>query len=279
MSKLKLSKEQIYLLVRKLEKLPEQYLPDGMKGIKKSECERSEFDTFLNADLEIKKFHVLEKLALLSDLFAYWHQLYTLKQSEKLTLKKIRTKLKSTKSMKGRFRVQKIFAKPEILTVMLYVKATKTAADMLLTPDYLHSAVFYVPDHNFCLIRPLVGKENIATMKTVISVFGNLKQVRFRALDISELYNSKIKVTKLSLKVTQQIIGVPGLTELNFVGEDIKLGLEGLRKRQDVLASIGRIGPRAFIETENLCLKIGENLKARNHHSLKKISELLEIMD
>jgi hypothetical protein len=125
----------------------------------------------------------------------------------------------------------------------------------------------------------LVQEKSEEATKEVIKIFKkafNVKteEVRINAMIIREFVKVNPKeLTKLIVKVPQEVAGFAGLTELSFSGSDVIQGSKGLMDRHETTPI--NVGPWTGVSNKNLELNVG---KAINAKSIKDILALIELI-
>jgi hypothetical protein len=98
--------------------------------------------------------------------------------------------------------------------------------------------------------------------------------LRINAMVIREFVKSNpLELTRLVIKVPQEVAGFGGLTELTLVGDDVIKGSKGLMDRHEV--SPIDVGPWVGASNAEIDLTVGKAIKTK---SIEKILELYELM-
>jgi hypothetical protein len=98
--------------------------------------------------------------------------------------------------------------------------------------------------------------------------------LRINAMVIREFVKTNpLELTRLVIKVPQEVAGFGGLTELTLVGSDVIKGSKGLMDRHEV--SPIDVGPWVGASNSDIDLTVGKAIKAK---SIKKVLELYELM-
>ena len=115
-------------------------------------------------------------------------------------------------------------------------------------------------------------KDFLALFKQAYAV--KLQEIRINAMVIREFVkrNPK-KLTKLTVKVPQEVAGFNGLSELTIVGSDVIKGSKGLMNRHETSPIL--IGPWVGVANKKIELKVGESLKTSGISHVLKLFDLI----
>ena len=115
-------------------------------------------------------------------------------------------------------------------------------------------------------------KDFLALFKQAYAV--KLQEIRINAMVIREFVkrNPK-KLTKLTVKVPQEVAGFNGLSELTIVGSDVIKGSKGLMDRHETSPIL--IGPWVGVANKKIELKVGESLKTSGISHVLKLFDLI----
>jgi len=98
--------------------------------------------------------------------------------------------------------------------------------------------------------------------------------LRINAMVIREFVKSNpLELTRLVIKVPQEVAGFGGLTELTLIGSDVIKGSKGLMDRHEV--SPIDVGPWVGASNSDIDLTVGKAIKAK---SIQKVLELYDLM-
>ena len=221
-----------------------------------------------NSDDEIKssEFTKLWRLAELANFFDSWNSLYLLSSTPKRS--EIVKRLKLLEYKASEYSVLQVSKSPKIIMICIYDQSFGSNQQKFLADRFQKRTIYYLPKQEYFLSSDI--SDEVAK-----SIFGEITKKRLRAMDLSEIFNSDRTITHLSIKATHEISGFHGLEEIIFDGDNVKQGLYGLHKRQDIRVNIDQIGPRVAISTENFDLKIGANLRIK---TIDGLSEILDIL-
>lgn len=118
----------------------------------------------------------------------------------------------------------------------------------------------------------LATKEFIHLFEEAFKVKTN--GMRINAMVIREFVkNNPLELTRLVIKVPQEVAGFGGLTELTLVGSDVIKGSKGLMDRHEV--SPIDVGPWVGASNFEIDLTVGKAIQTK---SIKKVLELFELM-
>ncbi|NHJ31793.1 MAG: hypothetical protein FK732_02915 [Asgard group archaeon] len=118
----------------------------------------------------------------------------------------------------------------------------------------------------------LATKEFIHLFEEAFKV--NTNKLKVNAMVIREFVrNNPLELTRLVIKVPQEVAGFGGLTELTLVGSDVIKGSKGLMDRHEV--SPIDVGPWVGASNSEIDLTVGKAIKAK---SIIKVLELYDLM-
>ncbi|MFW9922447.1 MAG: hypothetical protein ACFFDW_04065 [Candidatus Thorarchaeota archaeon] len=106
----------------------------------------------------------------------------------------------------------------------------------------------------------------IKIFEKAFSVITN--EIRVNAMIVREFVKqSKEKITRLVVKVPQEIAGFGGLTELTLLGSDVLIGARGLMNRHET--SPIDVGPWAGVSNPYIDINVGKSIRVEDiHHAL-----------
>ncbi len=218
------------------------------------------------SDISSADFMNLWKLAELSTLLSNWYSLYT--TEVKLSKSEIVKKLKAKGHKPSEYTVMVIYNKPKIIQISLYDRPIGSNQQKFLTDYYTKDTIYYFPHLDYFLARDLDNE--IAE-----EIFDGFSQRRLRSMDLSKVYNSDNVITYLAVKAVHEISGFHGLEQIIFDGDNVKMGIYGLHKRQDIRVNIDQIGPRVAVSTKDFDLKIGSLLRIKTISGLSEIQRII----
>ena len=221
-----------------------------------------------SSDDEIKssEFTKLWKFAELANLLDSWNSLYLISSTPKRS--EIVERLKLLEYKASEYSVLQLSKNPKIIMICIYEQSFGSNQQKFLADRFQKQTIYYLPKQGYFLSSDISDK-------VAKSLFGEITKKRLRAMDLSEIFNSDRRITYLSIKATHEISGFHGLEEIIFHGKNVKQGLHGLHKRQDIRVNIDQIGPRVAVSTDNFDLKIGANLRIKTMDGLSEILEIL----
>ncbi|NHJ47855.1 MAG: hypothetical protein FK733_08715 [Asgard group archaeon] len=171
----------------------------------------------------------------------------------------------------------------QTLYVLLELWRKETIINTYLTrietevPKYFR---MYISIKNkFLLVQeksPEATKEVIKIFKKAFAV--KTEEVRINAMIIREFVKANPrKLTKLVVKVPQEVAGFAGLTELSFSGSDVIQGSKGMMDRHETTPI--NVGPWTGVSNKNLELNVGKAINAKSIDDVLTLIELIkEIM-
>ena len=224
------------------------------------------------------EFLQLWKYSEVSTLLNSWYD-FKLLSGKRKTSTQINKYFENLKYPKSKFHCHKIWDKPEVIQILSFCKSQPTLQDKCVASPYLRSEIFYIPEFNFCLYNDREDKKFELFIQHLNSLFGEFEKPRLRSMDLSRIYNQRNDITFLSIMAIHQIAGFHGLDEIVFKGENVKEGIIGLRKRQDIRVAIDQIGPRVALSTNDFELKVGESTRLKTIAGLKQISEIFNSVE
>ncbi|MHA1685011.1 MAG: hypothetical protein ACTSYD_01255 [Candidatus Heimdallarchaeaceae archaeon] len=113
-------------------------------------------------------------------------------------------------------------------------------------------------------------------MKLINSVFSNSAEIKVNALLLRK-YSTTEHVKKLVISTPQEIAGFTGLDHIIFEGEDVMLGLLGLKRRHDANVDvITRVGPYSELESETLKLICGKGIIIKSYKGLDNLLSVIK---
>ena len=169
----------------------------------------------------------------------------------------------------------------ETKTVFLLLEQWKKeiVADTLLSrietkiPKYFRA--YLTIDKKMLLVQDRseqATKEFIALLEKAFSV--QISEVRVNAMLIREFVrNNPVELTKLIVKVPQEVSGFSGLTELTVEGSDVIKGSKGLMDRHETSPIM--VGPWVGVSNKDIELYVGKALKAS---SISNVLDLYTII-
>ena len=125
----------------------------------------------------------------------------------------------------------------------------------------------------------LVQEKSEQATKDFIGIFEQAfkivtEEIRINAMVVrSFVLKAKGKITRIVIRVPQEVAGFGGLSELTLVGSDVIHGSQGLMNRHE--ASPIDVGPWTGTSNKNIDLDVGKPLKTR---SIKETHWLLDLI-
>ena len=112
-------------------------------------------------------------------------------------------------------------------------------------------------------------------LKLILETFPDAKEVKINALLLRK-YASNEKITQLTISTPHEIAGFSGLDKIVFRGEDVMLGLLGLKRRHDAnVDAITRVGPFTELDSPFLKLAAGKGVQFKNYEGISKLIRVL----
>ncbi len=125
----------------------------------------------------------------------------------------------------------------------------------------------------------LIQERSKQATKEFVKIFEQAYKVKTRELRINAMVIREFvkmntrKLTKLIVKVPQEVSGFSGLTELVIAGSDVIVGSKGLMDRHEQSPIL--VGPWVGVSNKDLELKVGEAVKTT---SLVKMLSLFDLI-
>jgi hypothetical protein len=125
----------------------------------------------------------------------------------------------------------------------------------------------------------LVQEKSDEATKEVIKIFKKAFKVKTEELKINAMVirefvkSNPTELTKIVVKVPQEIAGFSGLNELTFMGSDVIKGSKGLMDRHDLTPI--NVGPWTGVANKGIEIYVGSSIKAK---TIKDILSLFHIM-
>lgn len=125
----------------------------------------------------------------------------------------------------------------------------------------------------------LVQEKSDEATKEVIKIFKNAFKVKTEEIKINAMIvrefvkNNPIKLTKLVVKVPQEVAGFSGLNELTFMGSDVIKGSKGLMDRHETTPI--NVGPWTGVANKGIEINVGSAIKTQ---SIRDVLDLFDII-
>jgi hypothetical protein len=125
----------------------------------------------------------------------------------------------------------------------------------------------------------LVQEKSEEATKEVIKIFQKAFKVKTEELKVNAMVirefvkNNPVELTKLVVKVPQEVAGFSGLNELTFMGSDVIKGSKGLMDRHDLTPI--NVGPWTGVANKGIEIYVGSSIKAK---SIKDVLDLFHII-
>jgi len=115
-------------------------------------------------------------------------------------------------------------------------------------------------------------KDFLTLFKQALNV--KVQELKINAMIIREFVKQNPKkLTKLIVKIPQEVAGFAGLSELTIAGSDVIKGSKGLMDRHETSPIL--IGPWVGVANSKLELKVGEALKTTGINHILKLFDLI----
>ncbi len=219
-------------------------------------------------------FEDIWKTAELSYFMSTWMEFYTYPKFS-MNFKRIRKKLHDAyPDDPYKVYILNIHKKPKIhMIVEMPISAKKNELRAAVYEGYRNSA-FILPEYGFVFLDINNNHDNFVDLiSKILNV--ELSSIKINALKLKKFYENNRFLVKLSVSANSQITGFEGLDRIVFEGNDVKLGLEGLHKRQDIRVHLDGIGPKLAIFSKNLKIKRGNKVMISTLNGINELSLLL----
>lgn len=193
----------------------------------------------------------------------------------KFTQSNFKKKLTHPDLKADRIIVLELIKKPKLFLFATTLTNNKSMNEKASTDLILRDTIYWFQESGIALTI-LNEDENGEFVKTLFeNKISKMEKFRFIALVISKFYNENRIISKLAVNAMAQITGFDGLNQIEFEGDDVKAGLGGLHRRQDIRVHLDQIGPNIAVSTENLELKIGNQVKINNFAGINDLQKIL----
>ncbi|NHJ40219.1 MAG: hypothetical protein FK731_09330 [Asgard group archaeon] len=287
---IRLSKEALDEL---LEPIPNEILIERIAQIKEWKTKKDPFQEgqskrdylqkHLGRDLSLSIVRELRTLKEHYSLSSYnWLMFIWDKSISRYYPDKIKEKFESVfKNLDSMVNVDFLIAdeKSQTLFVLLELWRKETIINTYLTkveteiPKYFR---LYLSIQNKFL---LVQEKSVEATKEVIKIFENAFKVKTEDIKINAMIirefvkNNPEKLTKLIVKVPQEVAGFAGLNELTFIGSDVIKGSKGLMDRHETTPI--NVGPWTGVANNGVEIKVGAAIKIK---SIEDVLNLFKII-
>ena len=107
--------------------------------------------------------------------------------------------------------------------------------------------------------------------------FKKMSEIKVNALLLRK-YAVGENITKLGISTPQEIAGFAGLDVIEFRGDNVMLGLSGLKRRHDANVDvITRVGPFTEIESDVIRLVCGKGIQIKSYEGLQALLRTLKV--
>ncbi|MHA2171033.1 MAG: hypothetical protein ACXAB7_14160 [Candidatus Kariarchaeaceae archaeon] len=223
-------------------------------------------------------FRKIWSAAELSHLFSRW---FVIQKTKKLniSLAKLKLKLNHPDIKKERLITLEISKKPKIFFVAVLASTNKSMNDKAGTSIHERDVVYWLPEIGILLSGLHQDSYGETLRNQFEEVTGAWEDFRFISLVISKFYRENRMISQLIVNAMYQITGFQGLDEIIFRGDDVKAGLGGLHRRQDIRVHLDQVGPNIAVSSKNLDMKIGNQVRVRNIDGFEELRNIIEPSD
>ena len=226
-----------------------------------------------NGDWNRGDFEKIWKLAELSLFFSKWMPFYLVKP-QKENLKLLRTQLKTKYSLYALI-ILELHSNPKVFLLARLPKNFRRNTEKAEIPAIARDSVYWVPEKGLIFTDVHDDAKGEEFVNTIKKLTGKFEPYRIRALDLKQFYNDTLEISKLSVNADLQITGFDGLDKIVFHGYHVKKGIYGLHKRHDLRVNLDGIGPKIAVESKNIDLKIGNEVKIKRIEGLSTLFKML----
>ncbi|MHA2401847.1 MAG: hypothetical protein ACXADH_02565, partial [Candidatus Kariarchaeaceae archaeon] len=186
-----------------------------------------------------------------AELCHFFSQWFVIQKTKKLniSLAKLKLKLNHPDIKKERLITLELSKKPKIFFVAVLASSNKSMNDKASTSIHERDVVYWLPESGI-LLSGLHQDSNGETLRNQFEeVTGTWEDFRFISLVISKFYRENRMISQLIVNAMYQITGFQGLDEIIFKGDDVKAGLGGLHRRQDIRVHLDQVGPNIAVSS------------------------------
>jgi hypothetical protein len=169
-----------------------------------------------------------------------------------------------------------MYNKPHMIFLARTPKPYRSMTDKTITSEDIRDSLYWFPQLGIALTK-FHEDENGDLFKTILEdqLLGQMEEFRIKSMIITKLFNNERYIRQLVVSAMAQITGFDGLDEIRFIGPDVKRGLGGLYRRQDIRVHLHEIGPNLAAESRNLHLRIGTQLKVKTIDGIYELHMLM----
>ncbi|MHA2251513.1 MAG: hypothetical protein ACXAD7_14210 [Candidatus Kariarchaeaceae archaeon] len=247
--------------------------PLGLEDHSQVDDRLSLLDDQFNGEWTTANFRKVWVAAELSNLFNSWVTAFKT-ESQKSTITGIKKKL--IQINKNKLIALELLKKPKLFLLASSVNAVRTMNDKASTDADIRDSVYWLPELGI-ILTSTHNDDNGERWKTSIQkqITNEWESFRFISLIISRFYNENRMISKLVVSAIPEITGFNGLENITFNGEDVKAGLGGLHRRQDIRVHLDQVGPNIAASTENIDVKIGNKARIKNIEGFYVLKDIL----
>ncbi|MCK4844836.1 MAG: hypothetical protein KAS95_04115 [Candidatus Heimdallarchaeota archaeon] len=175
------------------------------------------------------------------------------------------------------FYTSTITKKPKHFLVALTFEKVDNFSSFLKVPLEKQLILTFLPELGVATYWPIDKDQKLKfIMKLLLSTFQKTSEIKVNALLLRK-YSTQEPINKLTISTPQEIAGFPGLDVIEFKGEDVVLGLSGLKRRHDANVDvITRVGPFTEIESQSITLTCGKGVKLKNYNGLESLLKVIK---
>lgn len=228
-----------------------------------------------NIDWDRKQFENIWKLAEVGRLFDNWFLSYKV-EKKSISLKQIKKIMKEHYGTLNSSIVLELYNKPRIFLIAQLDRTRSRNIDKSSVAEFKRDVIYWIPDKGIVLTDfhdDEKGNSFMDKMKELL--IGDLENYRYKVMAIKGFYNDNLVLTKLTVNADSQITGFDGLSQIEFKGEHVKMGIYGLHKRHDIRVNLDGIGPRIEVSSNNLQLRIGNSVRITSFEGINELYTIL----
>ncbi len=235
----------------------------------------STLDDKFEGDWSTANFRKLWVASEISNLFKSYVTVFKTK-SKKLTLTELKKKLIDEEIKKDKVIALELHKKPKLYQLSCTTENCKTMISKAATDKFVRDSIYWLPDLGIVMTQLHDDEDGDLLKKTFQDkITGKWESFRFISLVISKFYNDNRMISKLVVNAMAQITGFDGLDHISFQGDDVKAGLGGLHRRQDIRVHLDQIGPNIAVSSENIELQIGNQVRIKNFKGITELEHIL----
>ncbi|MDH5402074.1 MAG: hypothetical protein OEZ01_12160 [Candidatus Heimdallarchaeota archaeon] len=211
----------------------------------------------------------------LSYFFNNWFKVYQL-EPKAINVTRIKSLLKANEILPNNSIVLTLNEDPELILIVKTTQNYRSNMDKFTANPHARDSFYWFPNEGILLSK--LNEDQVANnFKDLLvkTLFGEITEFRVKSLIITKFFNLERYIEHLAVYAEHQVSGFHGMKHIIFQGDDVKVGLNGLRKRQDIRVHMHEIGPNIELDNRNLSLKIGPVIRLKNVNGIKDLHYLI----